>query len=276
MERQRAWNIKRPRSFGLRLAKDLAALAHLPRRHLLCTGTQVLIQISELLSDLKDEQRQRLAKAVEEAVGEWDLGEEQPRRSATSTIVGMEKLRLPVSAACTDKLHTLVLSLSPHNQVVVGARGLAFCLMSLIGMRLKITAAQAGGWEGMLLRAWEAAVQRGNAKLEHFGLMIKVLLAVPEFTPSQQLKELLAEVAVERSASLSQREAGRVKQAAEAWGVALPPEVVQRLGQRAPGASRSSRAAGGRGSGMAEGRAPRGGNGRGGARIAPLPIGQQP
>ncbi len=217
---------------------------------------------------LSEEQRRQLAGHVEDTVRTWSLHQQQTYRSAPSLTQGICILRLPASSECVTTLHSVMLCTPRDVQASIGARVLAYGLARLVRLGCPISLAEGSRWEGMLLEAWRAGATRRNVdRCADFGQVLSALMAIPGFVPSEELQQQLAEVATRAGAGgLDGKTARIVVEAAEAWGVALPPEAVARLSQQqAAGLGRQRPGAGGRRpQGASGGRGPLEARGRGG------------
>lgn len=191
------------------------------------------------------EQRQQLAADVDKLVATFSLDELQPYRSSSSLLSGIFGLGLQVSQATVATLSQVALNMPLPAQQVAGAKGVAFSLLSLNNMGCTFSQVEASRWEDMLLTAWRADQKRSGVRLDVFDLMLQGLLALPALDPCVELQQLLLAVAAGHAARVDRRTAERIRQAASAWGVTLPPEVVQLLLQREARGGRTA-AAGGR------------------------------
>ncbi len=212
-------------------------------------AVQVLLQMSVLSHHLiNDEQRRQLATAIEETVAGWSLDEQQTYRSAPPFVEGIYKLGLRVSPACIQKLHTVEVNTPPIIQKDLSVKIMANSLLKLRGLGCSISQTEASRWEHMLLTVWRTEQKGTEEKLPRFSLLLNSLLAVPTFAPSEELQQELAELVASHPDSVSKGTACQIVQATEAWGVALPPDLVQLLKERAAG-FRKHGASGGRGAG---------------------------
>lgn len=209
---------------------------------------------------LSEEQRRQLARHVEEIVRTWSLHQQQTYRSAPSLAQGICILRLPAAPQCVATLHSVMLCTPRDVQASIGARVLAYGLARLVRLGCPVSREQGSRWEGMLLEAWRAGVARRTGDwYADLGQVVSALKAIPDFVPSEELRQQLVQVAARAGAGgMDQKTARIVVEAAEAWGVALPPEAVQRLSQRqgARGEGRGPAAGGRRPQGASGGRGP--------------------
>ncbi len=201
--------------------------------------------MSQLYPHVNDEQRRQLTRALEEAVASWSLDEQQPYRSAPLITQSVHDLKLSTSPSCIKSLNDAMVVTPLNIQKEIGFKGLAHSLIRLVAMQCPITQSEASRWEDMLLTSWKAAVPK---RADDFRLLINALIKLPELIPSEELKEELLHVAAHPLADMDTLTAGRVRHAAEVWGVALPLAAIRQLEQQ-PARGGKRQGPGGRGRG---------------------------
>ncbi len=208
--------------------------------------------MSQLSLKLRSDQQLLLAKDVEEVVSTWSLDDMQTYRSAPVIVQGIHALGLPVTRECVQSLQRVMLNTPVSVYGLLGSSVLAFGLMRLVNLGCSVEGSR---WENVLLTLWRAVPRPAEQKSADLSQALSALLVVPDFAPSEELLQQLAEVATRHAESMNPKTARIVAEAAQAWGVALQPKTVQQL-KHAAGSKVKQHGAGGKRSQGPRGRGP--------------------